>query len=284
MGLIYKRTSPSGKYYIGKSVTSEEKRWKRHVKEALDKNSDTYNTLLSYAIRKYGEENFQLEILEDNIPNEILVEKEQYYINKYNAYYLDFPYNGYNMTRGGDGGLKYSDEEILNAWNKGLNVSEIAKAIGARRHTITHRLDALKINAADRHDRGINITKQKTRLPFEIQSKIIQRYLELENIDKVAKEFKLSSATIAKYLKINNIDAKQKDIKRRTKRVYQIDKDNNIILNIFDSAREAAEKLFPEKVDAAKRSINEVACIKNNRQTAYGYKWIYEENYKGEKI
>lgn len=280
MGLIYKRTSPSGKYYIGKSVIPEKDRWKRHVKEAFDINCDTYNTLLCNAIRKYGGDNFSLEILEDNIPNENLAAKEIEYIKKFNAYYLDAPYLGYNMTRGGDGELKYTDEEILAKWNSGFGINDIAIAIGADRHTIRTRLEELGINSMQRKERQIKNTKQKTRFSQDIQNKIIQNYLEKQNISQVAMEFQLSDETIRKYLKINNIDAKQYDIARRTKKIYQIDLKTNEIVNVFNSSREAAEILFPEKVETAKRSINDAASTTSRRKTAYGYKWVYEENYK----
>lgn len=188
MGLIYKRTSPSGKYYIGKSIVPEKDRWKRHIKEAFDTNCDTYNTLLCNAIRKYGGDNFSLEILEDNIPNEKLADKEIEYIKKFNAYYLDAPYLGYNMTRGGDGGLKYTDEEILTKWNNGLGISDIAVAIGADRHTIKTRLEELGVDSIQRKERQTENIKQKTRFSQDIQNKIIQNYLEKQNITQVATE------------------------------------------------------------------------------------------------
>ena len=280
MGLIYKRTSPSGKYYIGKSIISEEARWKRHVKEAFDTSCDTYNTLLCNAIRKYGADNFILEIIEDNIPNDMLADKEKEYIKKYNAYYLDAPYCGYNMTRGGDGGLKYTDEEILTEWNNGSGINDIAMAIGADRHTIKTRLEELNIDSIQRKERQIKNIQQKTRLDQNEQDKIVKSYLEKQSISQVAAELSLSDETIRKYLKINNISAKQCDIIRRAKKIYQIDLKTNKIINIFNNASEAAEVLFPEKIKAAKRSINDAASTTSSRKTAYGYKWIYEENYQ----
>lgn len=284
MGLIYQRTSPSGKYYIGKSIIPEERRWKRHVAEAFDPKCNTYKTLLCQAIRKYGENNFSLEILEDNIPNEKLADKEIEYIEKFHAYYLDYPYLGYNMTRGGDGGLKYNDTEILDNWNRGLGINDIANSIGADRHTIRTRLEELGIDIIQRKQRQIENTKQKTQLDLNMQKEIVQSYLKKQNIVQVSQEFNLSDETIRKYLKLNNINAKQIDITRRTKEIYQIDIKTNNIINIFYGAREAAEKLFPDKIDTAKRSINDAASPTSRRQTAYGYKWIYAENYQEESL
>ena len=69
MGLIYKRTSPSGKYYIGQTTQPESVRWDSHVSEAFN-NQEEHCYLLNAAIRKYGKDSFLVEILEDNIPNE----------------------------------------------------------------------------------------------------------------------------------------------------------------------------------------------------------------------
>ena len=59
-GIIYKRTSPSGKSYIGKTFLQEQERWKQHVSEA---NRGEKLTKLNKAIKKYGGENFSVEIL-----------------------------------------------------------------------------------------------------------------------------------------------------------------------------------------------------------------------------
>jgi group I intron endonuclease len=99
MGLIYMRISPSGGKYIGQTTTSEENRWKQHCKEAYHNTKD-YNTILNRAIRKYGKDNFKCIILEQNIPEELLDSREQYWIAYYNSYYLNNEF-GYNMTLGG---------------------------------------------------------------------------------------------------------------------------------------------------------------------------------------
>lgn len=54
MGLIYMRTSPSGKSYIGQTVQLEQTRWNQHCRDAYNNSSPLYETILSKAIRKYG--------------------------------------------------------------------------------------------------------------------------------------------------------------------------------------------------------------------------------------
>lgn len=59
-------------------------------------------------MKKYGIENFEIECIEE-CPNELLNEKEIYYINYYNTYN-----NGYNASKGGSGHQKYDYDEIVN--------------------------------------------------------------------------------------------------------------------------------------------------------------------------
>jgi len=116
MGLIYMRISPSGGKYIGKTVKNEAERWRDHDYEAHDINNKDYDSILNKAIRKYGSNNFSVIILEDNIPNDLLGEREIYWINFYNTYYLNNEH-GYNMTYGGDGVAKYNLTNFLPLWN-----------------------------------------------------------------------------------------------------------------------------------------------------------------------
>ncbi len=100
--LIYCHTNKiNGKKYIGLTKNAE-KRFKGNGYGYYSQNK-FYN-----AIKKYGWNNFNHEILVDNIPTiEEANKLEIYYINLY-----DSKNNGYNATLGGDGtkGLKHSDE------------------------------------------------------------------------------------------------------------------------------------------------------------------------------
>lgn len=93
MGLIYKITNKvNNKSYIGQTTQTLEKRWKKHLNQLND------NTYFHRAIKKYGANNFLKEILEDNIFNEKLDEREIYWIAKEGTYIDN---GGYNLTVGG---------------------------------------------------------------------------------------------------------------------------------------------------------------------------------------
>lgn len=126
MSLVYKITNKlNNKSYIGKTGYSFDKRKADHLKNAR-KNT---GFAIHAAIKKYGEENFLWEIIEDNIIDEItLNQKEEYYI----AFYESFGPKGYNMTAGGEGQKGWNPSEETRAkwrsqrkgktpWNKGLS-------------------------------------------------------------------------------------------------------------------------------------------------------------------
>lgn len=134
----------NGKVYIGQSINIQE-RWNEHKlinsrtsKDALKKQKYP----LYLAFQKYGLENFSFEVLEECSLEE-LDTKEQFYIKKYNSY-IDFPNsNGYNLTLGGDGTRKITEEQILNIlklWDEGKTTGEIMDTLQIEKHAIIRYL------------------------------------------------------------------------------------------------------------------------------------------------
>ena len=98
-GIIYKITSPSGKVYVGQTICSFEKRMREH------KSKYSECTLLKRAIDKYKDE-MKYEIIEDNVPQEQLDEREIYWIKELNS----LAPNGYNCNSGGKAEQAVSQE------------------------------------------------------------------------------------------------------------------------------------------------------------------------------
>lgn len=95
MGVIYKITNTlNGKSYIGKTRQGLGRRITQHKYD-----SKRGSLGIGAAIRKYGWENFTVEVLEE-CPIELLNEREIFWIAELNS---KAP-NGYNLTDGGDGG------------------------------------------------------------------------------------------------------------------------------------------------------------------------------------
>lgn len=88
--IIYKLTNKiNNKVYIGQTVRTLEERIAEHKRKRL--------SLISKAIKKYGIENFEIEIIDSADTMELLNEKEVDWINKFKCV---VPY-GYNQCEGG---------------------------------------------------------------------------------------------------------------------------------------------------------------------------------------
>ena len=86
------------KQYVGITKFSIEERFSQHVKRGF---------LLTEAIKKYGEEKFSTELIEEVESDERAYELEMLYIQKYKT---KVP-NGYNLTDGGDGIFGWEADE-----------------------------------------------------------------------------------------------------------------------------------------------------------------------------
>ena len=131
MGLIYKYTNLiNSKIYIGQTTTSLEERDKKHIYGN--------NMYIDKAIKKYGRENFLLEVVEDNIPIEELDNKEIYYIKQFSSNVSGI---GYNQTRGGNNTINSilsTDivENIIEDIKNGENFKNIAEKYNVSIYTI----------------------------------------------------------------------------------------------------------------------------------------------------
>lgn len=96
-GKIYKYTNLiNNMVYIGQTKQTLEQRDKKHLSQLND------NTYFHRALKKYGRNNFSLELLEDYIPFSELDQKEKFYIDFYDSFYVTG--KGYNLTQGGQWG------------------------------------------------------------------------------------------------------------------------------------------------------------------------------------
>jgi hypothetical protein len=113
-GIIYKITSPSGKVYVGQTIRSFEKRMREHKRDS------SCCTLIKRAIDKYGNE-MVYEIIEEDVPQEHLDDREIYWIKELNSLAPD----GYNCNTGGQ--FNVVTQEIKDKVRDGLNKSKINK-------------------------------------------------------------------------------------------------------------------------------------------------------------
>ena len=156
---VYKWThKETGKSYIGQSIQDPNRRRLEHISHS--KHSEkTYH--FHNAIRKYGVEAFDWQVLEYASTIDKLNQLEEFYINKYNSIE-----NGYNLREGGDNKL-HSEESKK-------RMSEAQKAAHARR----------RANGGDTYNRTRNTSgwkwsdeqKEKLKPAQEKISKILKKH------------------------------------------------------------------------------------------------------------
>lgn len=133
---IYKITNLlNGKIYIGKDTTN-------------DNNYFGSGLLIKRSIDKFGIENFKKEIIEECETNEILCEREKFWIKHFNSTNLDI---GYNISFGGDGG-----DIISNHPNRIEILNKISQSMKKRTFTDAHRENLSKNHYSSKYRLGKN--------------------------------------------------------------------------------------------------------------------------------
>lgn len=216
-GYIYKIINDfNNKVYIGQTSTTLEDRFARHCrdKSTSNKKSEAIDNL----IQTIGKEHFQIIEIE-KISIMELDNREIYWI----AYYDSF-YNGYNRTLGGQGGRKFSEQEILYAldlYSQNLPIKQIESITGIDEVTIY------------RYRRFQNIQKRKTA-EHQIQQ-------DINNLKK---------ATLAKQIPIENItlqkiySSKKEALCDMIEKGYSKAKDWHNIRAPLDKALQGYQKTF----------------------------------------
>lgn len=184
---LYKITNRvNGKLYIGITKLALEHRWKTHVG-----NSQNPKYPLQRAIKKYGSENFSIELICESHDRKIISSLEEPTILLYNS-----RENGYNVAKGGYGGdlgpeAREKAKQTISAWTpeqkKALSEKLSASRSGKKRSPeIKAKLSALQKERGGygpkKHsiETRKKIAKSNTGKVRSVESK--QRYSEIAKI------------------------------------------------------------------------------------------------------
>lgn len=155
--IIYKATNRvNGKCYIGQTRHSLDYRKRVHLTKARQ----GVKTHFYSAIRKYGEDNFDWEILCSAKDKQQLNELELYYITKY-----DSIKHGYNMVDGGDNNImdieyvKTKHDEIMQSPEVRKKISESMKKLYKERGFSEEHKKKLSQSAMGNHNWGTGDTR-----------------------------------------------------------------------------------------------------------------------------
>lgn len=281
----------NNKQYVGQSINIKE-RYKQHFKDAKHDNLYFHN-----ALNKYGEENFNFEVIEENIPLNYVGEREKYWIAKLNT---KTP-NGYNLTDGGEGAFGYKHTE-----ESKMKMSEIKKGKFTHFQSDETRKKISEANKgrkpSDYCIQRIKETKIGTHLSKETREKISKATRGVpkteEHIEKVKEslnkrteeEKRLSSEKAIKTKRENGVifgqhflnmnDEEKKDmynkISKNNKRSRAV-----IGVNLLDDSEiefhslGEAGRWVHENLGFSKNAKATIRESINSNGTAYGYKWRY---------
>lgn len=267
MGVIYKITNNiNGKIYIGQTRIPESKRWQQHVWHA-DNDSDKDSLLLCKAIKKYGKESFSREIIEE-CDNNLLNEKEIYWINFYNSTNRDI---GYNIATGGDGCSKYTDEEILKIYNQYKSITKASHELKMSRAQMSRRLQAL----------GIETQNEVIVCQYDLDGNFIHEFSSIT-------EASISTNTPKTYIRNEGVYngflwLKKENNIQPTFYLQQLSRSNHSLQGIlqYDEYGNFIKK-YPNAEAASRENNINVSSIKaasTGKQISAGsYLWIREHN------
>lgn len=209
---IYKVTNKiNGKIYVGKSIDIKN-RWSRHISESLvseklwKENYRHIRTPFHSAIRKYGEENFNWEVIEE-CPRDQLNDREKYWIKEL---FSNDRNVGYNVTMGGDG-YSCGGGENAPGCKISLEESQLIKQKLKERWTykqIQELVPQISISAMCSINYGETWFDEKESYPISINNghriwsdkeamAIKNRYSQGDTINDLAIEFGVSQETIS---------------------------------------------------------------------------------------
>ena len=288
----------NGKVYIGQTSKS--------LDERCGKNGSGYIGCIRFynAIQKYGWDNFEHEIIEDNIlDREAANKKEIFYIKLYNSTDSNF---GYNLQSGGYISGEYMSIEVHQYSLDGYYMNTYDSLLEASDKTGTQQSGISScINDKNKTAGGYRWSTEKVEylgeLKYDYDTKHVFAYdfngyfvkeYDSSHIAAISIGVKNEAHIVSccngnrtyaygyqwryeKYDKIESISVPKVGMG-----IFQLNTDGSFI-GFYESLKDAAN-IFDNTNNKAYCFINH--CLMHKCQTAYGYIWIYEDEYKNFNI
>lgn len=194
---VYKKKETGRVVYVGQTCNIFERRKQHEKDEPFNNLRAEYNYPLSRAIRKYGIEAYDFEILEKDLNLKEANIREDYWIK-----YYDTIANGYNQQRGGNNRTKLTDEQIEEIRNKIANTKMSYSEICAEYDCSSGFLTAINKGESypsPNYSYPLRITKNGKHFSKEEVEDIIEK---LKNrtitLAQIAKEYGVSQNVIVR--------------------------------------------------------------------------------------
>lgn len=241
---VYMHTSPSNKVYVGISAQKNlNKRWQGGY-------GYIGNPHFHRAIKKYGWDNFDHEIILKGATRDEARNTEQYLIEKFNASDRN---HGYNISPGGS----IPSKETIKKMKRTCIKRGVFKQSSIRMKEIW----------ADDEARAKRVEAMQNKPRTEAQKANYKR-ASAYRIGKPLSDDIKAKLSYKMSLKTGE-DASRK------KEVYQIDTQTGEVINAYPTARIAAE--------AVGVSINRISCVcRSENKCCKGFYWCFKEEYTDE--
>lgn len=255
------RNKTNNKVYIGITSQKPEERWK---------NGHAYsgNKYFTSAIKKYGWNNFEHEILFDNLNKDEAEQKEIELIAKYNSTNREF---GYNIQNGGSSVGRFTDETK-------------EKIRQATLKQFATKGNPMKGKTVSEYSKERNMLSQPNRKPVEqVDLKTGEVINEFPTISKAAKYTgccvtNISRTCNGEYSQTHGYGWRFKDNpieyvpkNKNWHPVAQIDSETGEIIKIYNCISDARD-------ETGAKNISSVCRGYGRNKTSGGYKWKYVED------
>lgn len=253
-GIYCIRNTINNKMYVGESIDIY-RRWHEHIQDLRD--GIHTNTHLQRSWNKYGEENFEFNILEE-CEEDKLFEREKYWIEAYDAFH-----NGYNQTEGGEGcfGYKHTKETIEKI--KKIKTIQFQDIKNRENLSKVHEFESLPIYQIDFDG---NIIKQWSSANWAAK---ILGYSQTRIYEALNHENRKKTYGGYIWIYVDKYDPSTFDLEWYIKRnwnyrtFYQYDSNHNLI-NIWENVLEAEKHGFLR---------NGIYKVNNKNKTYKGFYW-----------
>ena len=288
---IYKITNViNKKIYIGQSIDIYT-RWATHKSEL--NNNRHHNSYLQRAWNKYDEGNFSFDILEE-CKEELLDERECYYIELFNSTNSEY---GYNLVSGGSKNRKFTNETLekmsksqtgrIHSEETKKKISESHKGKIISQDTIlklreSHKKENLSqetINKMSIAKKGKPLTEEHRKNLSEARKGRVFSDETRRKMSESSMGHEVSEETKEKLRKANSgkkmsEESKEKVRKTRIKKaVIQFDKNTGTFICEYESI-----SLAEQITGAPGTQIS--ACCKGKRKSVRGFIWRYKSDYE----
>ena len=193
------------------------------------------------------------------------------------------------MTLGGEGSSKYTDQEILDAWNAGYSLTMISESVGIKHILASARLRALGVTIEEINKRRYSYSSKNLCRPvyqYGLDGSFLKEYPSLKAAESELKCTSIGAAVSGtsrtscgyqwRTYKTDRIESYYSNNFGVSKEVHQYDFDGHY-LRSYESASSAAR--------AVGQNVSNLCSVcKGEQRSCGGFLWSYEKHDKIDPI